>query len=102
MLSEIEIENIATNYIIQYCINQYYKDELKEIIKRYYPKQFQIYKFVCIKAVNSKVQSFRDNCFIVELDTEQNFHLEKNLAENSSWKYWEHGKGTWIISRGKI
>ena len=81
MLSEIEIENIAANYILQYCIDQYYKDELKEIIRRYYPKQFQIYKFVCSKAVNSKIESFQDNYFVVELDTEQNFHLEKDLAE---------------------
>ena len=81
MLTEIEIENIATNYILQYCIDQYYKDELKEIIRRYHPKQFQIYKFVCSKAFNSKVESFPDNYFVVELHTEQNFHLEKDLAE---------------------
>ena len=29
MLSEIEIENVTANYILQYRINQYYKDELK-------------------------------------------------------------------------
>ena len=81
MLSEIKIENITTNYVLQYCIDQYYKVELKETIRRYYPKQFQIYKFVRSKAVNSKVGSFQDNYFMVELDTEQNFHLEKDLAE---------------------
>ena len=70
MLSEIEIENI----------DQYYKDELKEIVRRY-PKQFHIYKFVCSKAVNSKVESFQDNYFMVELHREKNFHLEKDLAE---------------------
>ena len=75
MLSEIKIENIITNYILQYRIDQYFKEKLKEIIRRY-PKQFQIYKFVCSKAVNSKVESFQDNYFMVELDTEQ----------NSTWK----------------
>ena len=76
MLSEIKIENIITNYILQYRIDQYFKEKLKEIIRRYYPKQFQIYKFVYSKAVNSKVESFQDNYFMVELDTEQ----------NSTWK----------------
>ena len=76
------IYNIASNYCHMYMLNESkYLDDLKQLVAKHYPRQYQIYTYICNNAPNTNVEMY-DGIFYVITDAEQNKNLLDDLSTN--------------------